>query len=187
MENLSLKYQYDISKDNRLIFSSEIGECHSFVKAWLIYLTSAIGGAYSFNLKDTSNVTRSASTDMNYSMNVTQGAGTTTSGIVVGTGTNAVALDDYALQTKIAHGAGAGQLQYSACTVGAPGYTASTITETITRVFTNASGGTITIEEIGIYGMAYNGPYYCLARDLATIELLNGAQLTLNYILEVSI
>jgi hypothetical protein len=185
MENLSLKLQYDIVKDNKLIYKSDIEECHSFVKAWLIYLTYAIGGAYSFNLKDTGNVTRSGTGDVDNRMKVAISAGDVSQGIVAGIGTNAVTLDDYALQTIIGHGAGAGQLQYSDCSVGAPGYTASTITETITRVFTNASGGTITIKEIGIYG--FSNRAYCIARDLVDIELFNGAQLTLNYILEVSI
>ena len=183
MENLGLKYQYSISKGDKIMHNSGIIECHSFVKGWIVYLYRTIGGAYSMSLKDTENTTRNA---VYSKIRLNSGAGTTTYGSVVGTGTNAVTLADYALQTKIAHGSGSGQLQYSACTVAAPGYTASTITETITRIFTNAFGGTITINEIGLYGYsAYF--YYCIARDLATIALTDGAQLTLNYIVQVSI
>lgn len=73
-------------------------------------------------------------------------------GIVVGTGTNAVAPTDVALQTRIAHGTGAGQLEY----LSSDGKLATIDTGTdtgsfiLTRLFRNSSGNTITINEVGV-------------------------------------
>lgn len=70
-------------------------------------------------------------------------------GIIVGTGNTAVAMADYALAAKIAHGTGAGQLSYGSHTVNAMTGT-SPITWIVTRAFTNGSAGAITIAETGI-------------------------------------
>jgi len=107
-------------------------------------------------------------------------------GIIVGSGTTAPTISDYALETAIAHGAGAGQLQYSAVTFGAPASDATTSQFTITRDFANASGGAITVNEIGLYVKAYryNIDYYFLTiRDVigGGISVPNGQTLTVNY------
>jgi hypothetical protein len=71
-------------------------------------------------------------------------------GIVVGTGTNPVAVSDYNLQTPIAHGTGAGQLSYGSVSV-LDGYTVSGSNAyfTLTRTLGNDSGASITINEVG--------------------------------------
>jgi len=86
-------------------------------------------------------------------------SGADTRGLVVGTGTNAVTIADYALQTKIAHGISAGQLQYGSHTFIAPVTTGSNNDWYASRSFTNGSGGSITVNEIGIY---YYASYYFL-------------------------
>ena len=124
------------------------------------------------------------------SIATTIASGTSTGGLVVGTGTNAVALSDTALQTQIAHGTGAAQLQYGASVVALPSSDSTSTSCILTRVFTNASGGTITVREIGVYAVmsdtAGDGRNVCIVRDTVTIALLNGDQLTLNYILKTT-
>ena len=123
-------------------------------------------------------------------MDTTQAASSNTFGLVVGTGTNAESINDTALQTVIAHGTGAGQLQYGASTVALPSSDSTSTSCILTRVFTNASGGTVTVTEIGVYTNTNDtgsaGRNICIVRDLATIALSNGDQLTLNYILKTT-
>lgn len=114
-----------------------------------------------------------------------------TRSIVVGTGNTAPTITDYQLQTQIAHGVGAGQLQYSATTFGTPAADATTSQFTITRNFTNGSGGAITVNEVGLYAlMQANGAgavpidrYAMIIRDVigGGISVLNGQTLTINY------
>jgi len=85
-------------------------------------------------------------------------------GIVVGTGANAVTVSDYTLQTLIAHGTGSGQLYYSANYWSAPTLSGSTYTTEGYRQIINLSGGDVTVNEVGIYGLN-GGWYFLLARD----------------------
>ena len=113
------------------------------------------------------------------------GSGDNGLGIVVGTGTNAVSISDTALQTKIAHGTGSGQLQYGAVTFGATACDASKCECTITRDFANGSGGDITVNELGLIIHMYEGTVkgILVARDVVSggIAVANGQTLTVNY------
>lgn len=115
------------------------------------------------------------------------GAGVVTHGIVVGTGSTAPTISDYVMETLIAHGVGAGQLQYGAVTYGAPASDATTSQFTITRNFANGSGGAITVNEAGLYVRAldsgYTVRYFMTVRDVigGGISVPNGQTLTLNY------
>ena len=75
-------------------------------------------------------------------------------GIQVGTGTNAVTPTDVALQTRVAHGRSAGQLEYGGCEFINITFSDPNGEFTIRRYFTNASGGSITVNEVGIYATA---------------------------------
>ncbi|GAI45370.1 unnamed protein product [marine sediment metagenome] len=113
-------------------------------------------------------------------------AGVVTHGIIVGTGTTAPTIDNYAIETLIAHGVGAGQLQYSAVAFGAPASDATTSQFTVTRDFANASGGAITVNEIGLYvkGYKFDVTYYFMTiRDVIAggISVPDGQTLTVNY------
>jgi hypothetical protein len=124
------------------------------------------------SVKDTGNAARG--TPAGTPMVIKSNSGVTTYGIVVGTGTNAVAATDYALQTLIAHGLGAGKLQYAAqgCDTNVTTSGANTYF-TATRRLDNGSGGTITIQEVGIY--SWSGTYFfCLDRTLSEYAILNG-------------
>jgi len=113
------------------------------------------------------------------------GSGVTSYGIQVGTGTNAVSINDTALQTIIAHGTGTGQLQYGAVTFGATACDTAKCECTITRNFANASGGDITVYELGLVLAMVDGGVqkYLVARDVVStgITVPNGQTLTVNY------
>lgn len=114
--------------------------------------------------------------------------------VVVGTGNTAPTITDYAMETKIAHGAGAGQLQYSLTAFGLPTSNATQSHFTITRDFSNASGGDITVNEIGLYQRAREVGIvlsdnsrslhvFLTIRDtiIGGIVIGNGETLTINY------
>ncbi len=116
------------------------------------------------------------------------GAGVVTHGIIVGTGVTAPTINDYKIETIIPHDAApptAGALQYSAVTFGAPTTDATTSWFIVTRVFTNASGGAITVNEIALYVQGWDDAtrYFMIIRDVIAggIAVANGQALTVNY------
>ena len=91
-----------------------------------------------------------------------------THGILVGTGSTAESKDDYVLATPVAEGSGAGQLNHSPTTTFAP---VSSITGgyrcLVQRDFTNASGGTIVVAEIGlVMANTSNTLFFLVIRDV---------------------
>jgi hypothetical protein len=120
-------------------------------------------------------------------------------GIVVGNGTSSVVINDYKLASQIAHGTGAGQLDYDTHTFTGP--TVDTANNkayfSITRSFVNRSGAAITVSECGIMARSYWKDYnavrqdikYLIIRDLIDppIQVANLATLTISYTFEVSL
>lgn len=71
-------------------------------------------------------------------------------GVQFGTGTNAVQVTDYMLQTLIANGSGAGQLTYGATTVEAAVVVGNVSSFKIIRPVTNNTASPITVYECGL-------------------------------------
>jgi len=120
-------------------------------------------------------------------LDVRANANDATLGIVAGTGTNAVTISDYALQTQIAHGTGAGQLSYAAVLFPNTNVTVdgSNCYYDFNRTFTNSSVGSITINEIGLYS---NTTYkFMLDRTLYTKTIANGAGAIITYRIQISV
>ena len=115
-----------------------------------------------------------------------------TYGPVVGTGTNAVAIGDYALQTQVAHGTGAGQLDYEVTTYQNLQTSGSTRKFELRRLFVNQSGASITVNECGIYAQFEDSGavvrYFCAVRDLVSpgVAVPNGGSATLTYTIGVT-
>ena len=182
----ALYYQYDIhalhgvSKYHSRKFLSQ-----SFLIAYARFLFLKMAVTSNQSITDTGGTSRSVTSSIG-SWLMEASAGTSTSGLVVGTGTNAVTLNDTALQTQIAHGTGSGQLSYGGSVVELPSSDATSTTLILTRVFSNSSGGSITVQELGAY--AYQSTWeFCIVRDVQTIIIADGEQLTLNYILKTTI
>ena len=81
-------------------------------------------------------------------------------GIQVGSGSNAVSMGDYALQSKIPHGLSIGQLLYHGTFLDDYTEADPTATFTINGIFENQSGGDVTINEIGVYAGAAGQSIY---------------------------
>jgi hypothetical protein len=120
-------------------------------------------------------------------------AGEISAGIVVGLSDTPVSIGQYKLITQIGHGTSGNQLQYGNTTVESL-VKNSTWYFRIIRPFTNGSGGTVTVREIGLYvrlGLS-GSPYYyscMLARDVpaSAINVPAGSTLTLRYIISHSL
>lgn len=168
----------------------------SFVQqiAQLMQLFMQDRTAGTISITDTGGVSRTSYTGTTNAADwfrVIQSAGSNTFGIVWGTGTNAEATTNTALQTIIAHGTSASQLSYGACAVGNATAGSSSTTVTITRSATNASGGTITTQELGVYmDFVDNGTterFLCAIRDLNTQAVTNNQVITTIYTLDFAV
>ena len=173
-------------KDGK-VTEKRVMKSESFVRQFMELLFITITSNWQQNrypIRDTGNVVRNTYKNADL-LQCDAGAGVVTNGVVVGTGTVAPTIDDYALGAIIAHGTGAGQLQYSAMTFGAPASDATTSQFTLTRDFANGSGGAITVNEIGLFSRAYDGAnqYFMTIRDVIAggISVPNGQTLTVNY------
>lgn len=185
----ALYYSYQVRRaDGKIKVPFRRRAAHSFLKQYITGLYLWIVRPVAESLTDTGGVSRSIFHATG--MNAVAAATTSTVGLVVGTGTNAVTINDTKLQTQIAHGTSSGQLDYGASVVNAPSSDSTSTTFILTRVFANSSGGSITVREIGIYAQMQDsgGTNYnmCAVRDAVTIALSNGDQLTLNYILKTT-
>lgn len=116
-------------------------------------------------------------------------ASTDTHGIVVGTGTGAESFEDYVLGTLIASGNGAGELAYGEQEAHDVSYVSGTktLSTDLVRYFNNNSGGSITVNEIGLIAEMFidgaTSRYMMSARDkLGTgVEVADTGQLKVTY------
>jgi hypothetical protein len=114
-------------------------------------------------------------------------------GLVVGSGTASNTVGTYALQSLISHGTGSGQLSYGSHTFEDLVVSGSTIYFRIIRTFTNNSGASITVNEIGLYARVQDSGgtarIFCIARDVLStgVTVDNGKTLTVRYILSVTV
>jgi hypothetical protein len=120
-------------------------------------------------------------------------AGDTSAGIVVGSSDTPVSLSQYSLGALIPHGTGSGQLTYGTTNVETLSKDTTWLFRVV-RTFTNGSGASVTVREIGLYvrlGMGASPYYYsCMfARDVPTsaISVPAGSTLTIRYIISHSL
>jgi len=118
-------------------------------------------------------------------------AGNSAYGIRVGTSTTTVLITNYNLWSMIAHGSGSGQLDYGACGVGVLSTVGTSRRFTVTRTFTNNSGASITVQEVGLVVMVQDDGavtrYAMIDRSLVTFSIPNGAAATVTYTISVTV
>lgn len=117
-------------------------------------------------------------------------AGSTNSGILVGSSDSAETLESYDLASKILNGTGSGQLSYQAQETPVFSYDSGTKKWTARqkRYFNNNSGAGITVKEIGLVGhrSSYENSRFLLSRDVlgSPVTVPNGGQLSVTYVIE---
>ena len=168
---------------NGKILHEEFGEAHSLLRAFNRITLGTLQGAIVL-ITDINNTSQAQQIQDYIVAQVS--AGNDTKGIVVGTGTTAVAIDDYKIETIIAHGTGSGQLDYGASTVTSY-ESASEDYVLCQRVFTNLNAASLSVTESGIYVKNKSDCCFCIARDIfaSAYALANGDTLTVQYFIKV--
>lgn len=120
--------------------------------------------------------------------------GDVTQGIIVGSGNAPNTLNTYALQSKIAHGTGSGQLIYNAETVESViNPSGMDLQFRITRTFTNNSGAVVTVAEIGILvrtlDASISARSFLVVRDVlpSPSSIPDGATMTIRYYVKMTV
>jgi len=200
--SIRMRYEVIVRDKNGKVSHRERRFCNSFVTNFVKWLrgwfTVALIGypIPSYSANDTGNVGRTipvtgtqlASNFGFFQANVNDD----THGICVGTSNQAVSPADYNLVGKIAHGTGAGQLVHGAQTYEAIEVVDNNSKWRNTRPFTNNSGSTITVKEIGIiFGMLDTGSatrYFLSCRDVlaSPVDVPDGSTLTVRYTVQVT-
>ena len=151
------------------------------------YLTASI----SLNLTPISGITNTsgASSTGNTTLGAGAGSGNANAGIVIGTNNTANSPSTYALAGQIANGISSGQMQYGATSVASIVTSGNTVSFQINRTFTNNSGASITVAEVGIYLNNTNEFYFALARDVlaSAVTVANTTPITVYYTIQLTI
>jgi hypothetical protein len=208
---LKAELTVEVEKDGERIYRLETRSksfLQNFAKVFtkmLESVASAYGNYVSATVVDTTGASSAANTEW-YAGSANDGGGTPMGmsapdnddsyGVVVGSSSTPVSPTDYALATKIAHGTGAGQLDYGPATVASSYGTTSSYAE-IARTFLNASGSDVTVREVGIiarsywktYGGVANNVKYLIARDIlpSPVKVPNLGTLTVRYRVSLSL
>jgi hypothetical protein len=194
MKGIKAYLTIEIKDKHGQLISYEKKEANSYVQAFIdllfVYLTdTSLAG-----VTDTGNTGRTIgylTSQIQVNGLCVAASAVSDRGIVVGTGTGAVAVTNYALGTQIVHGSGAGQLYYNASQAQAPTTVGSTHSFTLIRSFTNSTASTITIQEVGIYAVFYgtdtNERKFCIDRTLTTKAVPASATATVTYTIGVTV
>lgn len=137
--------------------------------------------------KDTGNVARNPG-PVAGAFTCTDGAGTVNNGIHFGTGATAVALSDYVVETKIANGNAAGQLNYGADSISEPVTAGTTRKFTVARTVTGNAIDAVHVQNVGLIGNGGAGVwYFLLIHDVTDQTILSGAPATGTYTIGVTV
>jgi hypothetical protein len=157
-------------------------EAKSWLKQWSQLIYGGMSGVAQ-TVTDTGGTGRSQSVTYDL-LGVAALVGDATRGVVVGIGTTPVTINDYRLESQIAHGLGAGQLDHQATQIiYPPVVSGSECYFQIKRIFVNGSGGGISVNEIAIYGGITSTYEACIARDVlvGTVDIPDGGSITVIY------
>lgn len=124
---------------------------------------------------------------------IVAGAGDSSFGILVGTSDTPVSPTDYKLGDQILHGSDTGQMLYGDTFLEEVNSSDSTYYFRIIRTFTNNSGSSITVKEVGLAFRHKHADgslrHYLIARDIlpTPTTVPDGASLTVRYIISVAL
>lgn len=168
-------------------------KANSIVNAFIALLQAQFlaGLGSTISVKDTGGTIRNIyNGNQSYNaMHVNSPAGDTSYGIVVGSGTNAVNINNYQLQTLITNGTGSGQLQYGATVINSTfQIVGSDAYFSFSRTITNNSGTDITVNEIGLIVNQYINSYkFLIDRTLYTMTVPNTGGKTITYTIKATV
>ena len=173
-----------------------IQKSHSFLYnfiGWLQIIAGNQTGQYSSatypfegNLTNVSN----ASGSLLIETFLNAGSGNSSYGIVIGTGSTANSTSTIALQSQIVNGTGSGQMQYGANNYSSIAISSNTVSFQMNRTFTNNSGASITVAEVGLYLWAgYTNQAFAIERTVlaSAVTVANTTPITVYYTIQLTI
>ena len=172
--------------------SSERHPSDSFVRGWNHLICAQMMG----ETDPTPNITTKNTDGNDRSLMYCQTAlrcsaaiGVTDYGIRIGTDNTPVDIEQWALIAPITEGVGGGQMEHRAVTFNDLGVVGNVCSFEVERIIDNNSGGAIHVLEAAIYivGLKEGFPlqYFCGARDLIDLNVLDGASITVTYTIRV--
>jgi hypothetical protein len=167
--------------DGTLFEKRDFQEAHSFtinfLKGLFEYMANAAIIAF-----DTAN--SSQTMPAQYApFQLTAAANATTTGILIGSGTNPNTLTDYNLQTQITANVYHNAMNFF---INCPSASAAELI--INRTFLNNTGSALTINEVGLFGLNSGiAKIFLLDRTLFTIVVPAGLAITLTYKIGISL
>jgi hypothetical protein len=181
---IRLLKRYEIlDKNMKVVKDTGFLPCRSFVLQYLQFMEIA-NRRTTVSIKDVTNTAKNVDylslTSSKFWLECDAAATDDNYGIVVGTDNTAAANTDVALNTKIVHGTGAGELEYEAHDFTGAREVGANVQLDWRRTFHNDSGGGITVEETGLYIRAYvtgDGAYkyFMIIRDADTLLIADNA------------
>jgi len=205
---IGLSYEVEVRDKNGKLISKQHGKSHSWLRQWIQILKGEFAtrhgttvGSGNVSIYDETGSGRTypphtSGTPTAYYMQLSTlgDAGDVTQGIIVGGGDTPNSLTTYALASKIGHGTASGQLVYGAESVeDVINPSGMDLTFRITRTFTNNSGASVTVKEVGILVKKYDtsgyGRSFLIARDvlLSPSSVPDGATLTIRYTVKITV
>lgn len=183
-----LLYKVIVKDKHGKVVAKQQGVAHSFIRQHTDLKFAMLRYPTANNVKDTGGVNRSIVGGYS-TLNCNAPADETDYGIRVGTGNTAVTIEDYQLETPIAQGVGAGQMDYLVNVINLPVVGALDSKFEVKRTVYNGSGASIIVKEIGIYVQLDNNYEGCVARDVlgADVTVSDGGSITVFYYIRVAV
>jgi hypothetical protein len=197
-------WEVEVRDENGKLLKFKRFKAHSYLKQYLGLVKGIFAHKYNVNNNGNVTVKDTSGTDRTYpnsGMSISAGGmpimadvGQGDYGLVIGTSDTANTKDTYAMGGVIAHGSGSGQMLYGTSTLENPSNpSGNDWVFRIIRVFTNNSGASITVKEIGIIVYTLDSGnttrYFLIARDVITagVNVPNGSTLTVRYIPKITV
>jgi len=153
--------------------------CHSLLKGFIQVLAAQMGHMEQ-TVKQYSGTVASDGPD-SYALSC---AGTTSTyhGIVIGSGTTPVTMEDYFVETHLSVGFGFGSNVFA---VENPD--SATWRLAISRGIANNTGADVDVKEVGLVGLFSHFKWICFDRTLYEVSFADGETLTLTYRISISL
>jgi len=202
---LSLEYEVEVRDKSGKLISRQHGKSHSWLKQFIQMImaewqfASGGGNPPAVTINDETGTGRSMPPAYSGTFNscawaINAPANSSEYGVKVGGGDTPNSLLTYALASPISHGTGLGQLVYGAHTIESViNPSGGDLTFRVTRVFTNNSGASVTVKEIGIttkrYDQTSTNRTFLFIRDVlpSPTSVPDGASLTIRYTVKITV
>jgi len=181
MSSLSTELGAEIRDANgEIVRRIPFRRCHSLLKQFIQLLAAQMSQA-ACTIKLTNGTTQSGDEDpSNFQANSVTN---TTFGVVIGSGdSNAVTMEDYKLEAQLVT-----NIAYQPVTFAQENPNASTWRLAISRGFTNNTGATVNVKEVGLYVVFEASYITCIDRTLYSVSVAAGETLTLTYRLAITL